>query len=66
MTYKQRDIVFIPIPFTDLSSSKKRPVVVLSNNDYNNFSDDIIVVAITSNIINKSKYSIFLDNENLE
>ncbi|HZK44548.1 MAG TPA: type II toxin-antitoxin system PemK/MazF family toxin [Syntrophomonadaceae bacterium] len=31
--YKQGDILIIPIPFTDLTSSKKRPVLVLSN-DY--------------------------------
>ena len=32
--YKQRDIIIIPIPFTDLSSNKKRPVVIISNNNY--------------------------------
>ncbi len=29
--YNQGDIVLIPIPFTDLSNSKRRPVVIISN-----------------------------------
>jgi len=51
--YKQGDIVLIPIPFTDLSSTKKRPVLVLSPDHYNNNTDDLIVAAITSNIDEK-------------
>lgn len=48
--YSQGDILLIPIPFTDLSSSKRRPVLVISNNEYNSRTDDIIVTAITSSI----------------
>ena len=45
----QRDIVLVPIPFTDLSSTRRRPVIVISNDQYNRTTDDIIVVAMTSN-----------------
>ena len=45
----QRDIVLIPVPFTDLSAAKRRPVVVLSKTAHNRQSEDIIVAAITSN-----------------
>jgi len=27
----QRDILLIPIPFTDLTSQRRRPVIVISN-----------------------------------
>ena len=47
--YKQGEIVLIPVPFTDLSSSKKRPVLIISSDKYNTESQDMIVVAITSN-----------------
>lgn len=50
MIYNQGDILLVPIPFSDLSSSKKRPVLVISNDDYNASSFDLIVVAITSNL----------------
>ena len=46
---RQRDIVLIPIPFTDLSSQKQRPVIVVSNDEYNESTADIVVVAMTSN-----------------
>ena len=62
--YKQKDILLIPIPFTDLTSSRRRPVPVLSNDDYNSKTDDIIVTAITQNITSKD-YSIFITNSDL-
>ncbi|MCD6212424.1 MAG: type II toxin-antitoxin system PemK/MazF family toxin [Sulfurovum sp.] len=46
----QRDIVLVPIPFTDLTSKRHRPVVVVSNNGYNRKAEDIVVVAMTSNL----------------
>ncbi|MDR2598680.1 MAG: type II toxin-antitoxin system PemK/MazF family toxin, partial [Oscillospiraceae bacterium] len=48
--YNNGDIVLIPVPFSDLSASKRRPVLVISNNAYNSSKPDIIVVAITSNL----------------
>lgn len=45
----QGDLVLIPIPFTDLSSSKRRPVIVVSHDRYNATSPDLVVVAMTSN-----------------
>ncbi|MFQ6121281.1 MAG: type II toxin-antitoxin system PemK/MazF family toxin [Methanosarcinales archaeon] len=63
--YKQRDILLIPIPFTDLKSIRKRPVVVISNDSYNDKTDDIIVVGLTSNITSK-EFSILISNDDLE
>lgn len=44
----QGDIVLIPVPFTDLSSTKRRPVIIISNDDYNRGAADVVVVAMTS------------------
>lgn len=62
---KQRDIVLIPIPFTDLTSQKKRPAVVISSNSYNNTHEDIVVVALTSNVEPRD-FTIMVASENLE
>lgn len=62
--HRQGNIILIPIPFTDLSSSKRRPVLVLSNNDYNSKTDDIVVAAITSNNLLKD-YSINITTDDL-
>jgi len=64
--YKQRDIIIIPIPFSDLKSTKKRPVVIVSNDIYNKKTEDIIVVAMTSNIEGKKDYSLLISNDDLE
>ena len=61
---KQGDIVLIPIPFTDLTSSKKRPVLILSSDEYNKKTDDVIVAAITSNLENNA-HAINIKNDDL-
>jgi len=44
--YKKGDIILVPFPFTDLSSSKVRPAVIVSEDNVN--GDDIIVVFVSS------------------
>ncbi len=47
---KQRDIVLIPVPYSDLSTIKRRPVLILSSDPQNRRSPDMLVAAITSNL----------------
>lgn len=61
----QRDIVLIPIPFTDLASQKKRPAIIISCNKYNETNEDIVVVALTSNIETRD-FTITLTSNDLE
>ena len=65
MTFNQKDIVLIPIPFTGLSSKKKRPVVIISNDNYNRNNHDIVVAALTSNLDYRNEFCIEIDNDNL-
>lgn len=62
---KQRDIVLIPIPFTDLTSHKKRPAVIISATSYNEKNEDIVVAALTSNTEPRD-FSITLTADDLE
>ena len=62
---KQRDIVIIPIPFTDLASQKKRPAVIISSDAYNNVNEDIVVVALTSNVEPRN-FTVILNSDDLE
>jgi mRNA interferase MazF len=54
------EIVVIPFPFSDLSSSKKRPALIIANP----IQEDILLAQITSKI-NLNKYSIKINNQNL-
>lgn len=63
--YSQGDILLIPIPFSDPSSSRKRAVLVLSDSYYNQKTEDLIVAAITSNLYEK-EYSILFGNEHMK
>jgi mRNA interferase MazF len=52
------DVVVIPFPFSDLSSTKKRPALVITNLK----GEDLILCQITSKD-SKDKYSISLSQE---
>jgi mRNA interferase MazF len=60
--YKRGEIVLIPFPFSDLSYTKRRPVLVISKTAHNYSSSDMIVVAITSNLIQNG---IFINSNDL-
>jgi mRNA interferase MazF len=59
-TYRQRDIVLVPFPFSDLSSQKVRPVLILSNDAYNQQSADVVVCGLTTNL-RPASYSVIVD-----
>lgn len=44
------DIILVPFPFTDLTTSKQRPALIISSTKFNSIYRDVIVVAITSHI----------------
>jgi mRNA interferase MazF len=48
--YSQGQVVLIPFPFTDLTTTKQRPAVILSSDVYNRTHPDLILAAITSQI----------------
>ena len=48
--YKFGDVVLVPFPFTDQTTTKKRPAVVVSSNQYSNDRPDLILMAITSQL----------------
>jgi mRNA interferase MazF len=55
MIYKCGDVVLLPFPFTDQTTSKQRPAVVISSDWFNQNRKDVIVVAITSQVPPKLK-----------
>jgi mRNA interferase MazF len=63
--YRQGDIVLIPFPYSDLSTTKQRPVLVLSNTNYNKVQSDLVVAAITSNLNDKT-YTIQITADDLD
>ncbi len=63
--FKQREMVLIPIPFSDLKSKKRRPVIVISNDVYNQKTEDIVVVAVTSNL-EKKDYTLLITQDEMD
>lgn len=49
MNCSRHDVVLLPIPFTDLTSSKVRPAIVIGRGS---FADDLFVIPITSQLAN--------------
>jgi mRNA interferase MazF len=49
-TYEFGDVILIPFPFTDQTTSKKRPAVVVSSAAYHRERRDLIIMAVTSQV----------------
>jgi len=64
MSVKQKDIVLLPYPFTDLERTKVRPALVMSNDFLNKKSNDCIMLPLTS-IIKDGPYSILINEDDL-
>ena len=61
---KQKDIVLLPFPFTNLEESKVRPAMIVSNDSFNRRSDDCIMVPLTT-VIEDTPYSMIIDQEDM-
>jgi mRNA interferase MazF len=46
--YEFGDLVLVPFPFTDLSTTKRRPAVVVSSAAYHEARSDLVILAVTS------------------
>jgi mRNA interferase MazF len=63
--YRQKEIVLVPFPYSDLSSSKRRPVLIVSSDFYNQNFDDVVVCVITTNL-RKDSFSVELESSDLD
>jgi len=48
--YEFGDIVLVPFPFTDQSTTKQRPAVIISSAAYQRERADLIILAVTSQV----------------
>ena len=46
--YEFGDVLLVPFPFTDQSTTKRRPAVVVSSDAYHRERADLIILAVTS------------------
>jgi mRNA interferase MazF len=46
--YECGDVVLVPFPFTDQSTTKRRPAVVVSSDAYHRERPDLIILAVSS------------------
>ncbi|MGH2360889.1 MAG: type II toxin-antitoxin system PemK/MazF family toxin [bacterium] len=48
--YEFGDVLLVPFPFTDQSTTKRRPAVIVSSQAYNRERPDVIIMAVTSQL----------------
>jgi len=54
--YSFGEVVLVPFPFTDQTTSKKRPAIVVSSSDYNFNRPDLVLMAVTSQVKEPAPY----------
>lgn len=62
---KQKDIVWVRMPFSDLEGQKARPALVVSRDAYNQAHDDVVVCAITANL-QSNDYKVGITEKDLD
>ncbi len=50
MKFQRGDVVLVPLPFSDLSTTKVRPAVVVSSDLYHATEPDLLMAALTSRV----------------
>src|SRR6266542_6874597 len=50
MAFQRGDVLLVPFPFSDLSTTKTRPAVVVSSAKYQVHEPDLILAAVTSRV----------------
>ena len=50
MAFRRGDVLLVPFPFSDLSTTKVRPAVVVSSDSYHQVEPDLVLAAITSSV----------------
>ncbi|HLF11766.1 MAG TPA: type II toxin-antitoxin system PemK/MazF family toxin [Gammaproteobacteria bacterium] len=50
MRYQFGDVVLVPFPFTDQSTTKQRPGVIVSSAGYHDARRDLILMAVASQV----------------
>jgi mRNA interferase MazF len=50
MAFQRGNVVLVPFPFSDLSTTKLRPAIVVSSAQYHRDEPDLLLGAITSNL----------------
>jgi len=63
MQFAFGDVILVPFPFTDQSTTKQRPAVVISSDRYQRERLDIIILAITSQVRTVFGFGEFLSLE---
>jgi mRNA interferase MazF len=48
MTFQRVDVILVPFPFSDLTTTKVRPAVVVSSDLYHSTEPDLLLAALTS------------------
>lgn len=64
MEAKQRELVLLPYPFSDLEGTKVRPAIIMSNDSFNSRGNDCIMVPLTT-VIKDEPYSVIIDQQNM-
>lgn len=63
--YLPGEIIVVPFPYTDMSTTKVRPAMVLSDEDHNSSEKDLVVCGLTSRLAN-SAHSVLIADQDME